>query len=285
VAFQYAPAGRFAIFAGSTQRLANQDTMIGWAASTQAVASEVDPAGHLLWEIKDLGSPPYFTYRAIKASVPDATPPAVDLVSPAAGASYVQGDAVPASYDCTDRGGSSLFSCLGDVTSGALLETGTPGTHTFSVTATDGAGRVGTVRRTYVVRAAARPDAMIRVAGTRGFTGNGAYGSSRSQRVRARIAHRHGRVSLLVRLQNAVARPDRLSFTTRRGPGPFRLVGPHADGGVTPLLAPGTSETFRLKVVRRGSARPGDRLLVRLPVHSRAAPSLRDAVSFVVKAG
>ena len=41
---------RYAIFAGSAQRLDNGNTMVGWAAETRAVASELAPTGEVLWK-------------------------------------------------------------------------------------------------------------------------------------------------------------------------------------------------------------------------------------------
>ena len=45
-------------------------------------------------------------------------------------------------YECSDRGGSSLQSCTA-----TPVDTGTPGSHTMTVTGVDGAGGTTTVTR------------------------------------------------------------------------------------------------------------------------------------------
>ena len=209
---------RFSVFAGSAQRLGNDNTMIAWASDTRALASEISLDGTLLWELRDPTPAPalrWFTYRAHKAVVPDATPPEVDVTVPADGATYVEGDAVAASYGCTDRGGSSLQSCTA-----SPVDTGTPGAHTMTVTGVDGAGGTTTVTRHYTVLPASHPA------------------------VTARASRTHGQRRLEVRLQNDGARPDILTWSTRGG-GHWRLRGPGT--GTTPLLQPGEVYTFRLK--------------------------------------
>jgi len=81
----------------------------------------------------------------------DETAPTVDLASPPDGATYLAGDAVTARYSCADEGGSGLASCDGPIPSGSPIDTSTPGTHAFAVTATDGAGNETTVTATYTV--------------------------------------------------------------------------------------------------------------------------------------
>jgi hypothetical protein len=64
----------------------------------------------------------------------------------------VQGQVVSADYSCADQAnGSGLASCHGDVAAGAALDTSTAGDHTFTVTATDGAGNSATATRSYTV--------------------------------------------------------------------------------------------------------------------------------------
>ena len=74
-----------------------------------------------------------------------------------------------ADYGCTDRGGSDLVSCAASTTSGALLDTSTPGTYALEVTAVDGDGNRTVRRHTYVV-AAAPPCRRRRVRDRRGRT-------------------------------------------------------------------------------------------------------------------
>ena len=88
------------------------------------------------------------------AAVParDGTQPTVDLRTPAEGAAYDYGAVVKADYSCADEdGGSGLASCEGDVPSGSALDTKSPGSHTFTVTAHDASGNTSTVTHAYTV--------------------------------------------------------------------------------------------------------------------------------------
>ena len=216
--WQHLESGRFAYFAGSAIRMDNGHTMIGWAAAQQAVATELDATGDKVWEIKtDDG---YITYRAVKADVPDAIRPQVAITSPADKGTYVEGAVVPVELACTDSGGSSLQSCEGP----RALDTRTPGSHTWTVTATDGAGNTTTVERHYeVVAAAYRPDAMIRSRGTRpgpATTSTAATASSGSRRplTRAGVVR-----TAVVRLQNEANRAERLRVSGTPGGDRFRV--------------------------------------------------------------
>ena len=159
VAWQFAQPPRYAYFAGSARRLPGGNTLIGWAASRQALATEVSPDGQVLWELA--GERDFLSYRAWKTLVPDTLDPAVEVSTPAAGATYLRGQVVRPDFGCTDRGGSTLQTCAG---SRAPLDTSTPGAHSFTVSATDGAGRRTTATRSYTVVEAAysRADAWIR---------------------------------------------------------------------------------------------------------------------------
>ena len=65
---------------------------------------------------------------------------------------FTQGRPVPVSYSCADEaGGSGLASCVGTTATPGNLPTGTPGTLTYKVTATDNAGNVTVLKRTYTV--------------------------------------------------------------------------------------------------------------------------------------
>jgi hypothetical protein len=84
-----------------------------------------------------------------------ALPPSVALVTPPSGTpTYSYGQVVDASYSCTAGGGSTLSSCTGTVPSGSAVNTTTPGSNSFSVTATDADGQSTTVTRSYKVVAA-----------------------------------------------------------------------------------------------------------------------------------
>jgi hypothetical protein len=78
-------------------------------------------------------------------------PPAATLIAPQDGSTYWTGQPVYSLYDCTDYSGSGLASCAGPVASGAPIDTATAGTHTFTVTATDGNGDTTSDTHTYNV--------------------------------------------------------------------------------------------------------------------------------------
>jgi len=82
---------------------------------------------------------------------PDTTKPEITLTTPAEGATYTLNESVTADYECADEGGSGLKSCEGDVADGALIDTGSVGSKTFTVTATDNGGNTSSVSHTYSV--------------------------------------------------------------------------------------------------------------------------------------
>jgi MBG domain (YGX type)/Right handed beta helix region len=88
-----------------------------------------------------------------RSFVVDTVPPTVSLVSPADGATYSQDAAVTAQYSCGYGSGSPLASCAGPVANGGAVDTSTPGTHRFTVTATDQAGNTNSATASYTVRA------------------------------------------------------------------------------------------------------------------------------------
>lgn len=81
---------------------------------------------------------------------PDTTGPVVTIASPADGSVYRLGERVSVTYSCSDEG-SGVESCVGDVASGELLDTSTPGMRTFTVTAVDKAGNETTAKVGYRV--------------------------------------------------------------------------------------------------------------------------------------
>jgi hypothetical protein len=80
----------------------------------------------------------------------DTAPPTITITSPADQATYYVGAAVAANYSCSDSG-SGVVSCVGPVAHGANIDTTTAGSMTFTVNATDGAGRFATKTVTYSV--------------------------------------------------------------------------------------------------------------------------------------
>ncbi len=283
---------RYAIFAGSAQRLDNGNTMVGWAAETRAVASELSPTGDVLWELRAPENPKYFTYRALKADVPDAIAPEVTFdVDPGTSTVTVGATEVP-DLGCTDRGGSSLRSCTV-----AGLDTSTPGTRTLTATARDGAGNETTVRRTYTVVAAPPPATTPPAAPTPAPTpttptptgvthladlhlkavghpwrGRDVHDVRRGQTVHTSSALR--RSVFRVRVQNDGTTTERFNvrLRTRADVAAPRWASRERR---TTRLEPGESTTFRL-VVRREVRRR--RAAVTVVARSAADPGSRDRV-------
>jgi len=82
----------------------------------------------------------------------DTTAPAITLTTPAEGAVYLLGQTVHADYACQDEdGGSGLASCVGTVSNGSPIDTGSIGAKTFTVNAADNAGNTASVTHTYRV--------------------------------------------------------------------------------------------------------------------------------------
>jgi hypothetical protein len=86
----------------------------------------------------------------------DTTPPAISIAAPVQDATYAQGQTVDAAYTCSDDG-VGVASCSGTVPAGQPIDTSTPGTHTFTVTATDNTDNQSTQTVTYNVQAPAIP--------------------------------------------------------------------------------------------------------------------------------
>ncbi len=81
----------------------------------------------------------------------DDTAPIVTIVSPPDGAILTEGEGMIADYSCTDEpGGSGVSTCDGPVADGDIVPNGL-GAHTFTVTARDANGNVGTATHGYVV--------------------------------------------------------------------------------------------------------------------------------------
>jgi hypothetical protein len=293
----YGPADRFSWFMGSAARLPNGNVLIGWSADTHALASETDAAGSTLWTLSDErwtqdGAQPaaYISYRAALVPARDGFDPEVTLDGPADGVTVTQGAAVPVSFSCEDRGGSTLQTCDGPA--GQRLDTADVGEHTGQVVARDGSGRQTSVTRRYTVTAAPaptpsstptppvlappaddpRPDLAVRTVG-RSWVGAGAYAPT-AQTSSLRFRRGNPVRVLHIRVTNT-------GLTTGR----FRLRGPTtlgrgavdvsyrsggrsrtrvmARGWRTPALAPGTSLRVRVRVRLRPTGRDNWSLPVR----------------------
>jgi len=83
-------------------------------------------------------------------TVVDKTDPVITISTPKSGASYKKNSAVFAQFACYDTG-TGIDSCVGTVSNGSNLPTGTTGSKTFKVTAQDKAGNTATKKVTYYV--------------------------------------------------------------------------------------------------------------------------------------
>jgi hypothetical protein len=83
------------------------------------------------------------------AQDPDTTGPAITIATPANGATYEVGQPVSASYSCVDPSG--VTDCMGNVPSGAAVDTSTAGPFTFTVTSHDAAGNASSATASYTV--------------------------------------------------------------------------------------------------------------------------------------
>ncbi len=259
----YAPPSWFGFFMGSAQYLPQtSDILVGWASAVQgtALATELAPDNTPIWQLEATPSSngkPYFSYRSLKFDAPDTIDPDVTVTSPGDGASYAYGERVTADFSCTDTGGSSLQTC-GSVLPGTTLDTTTPGPHSFTVTAEDGAGNSTTVVRDYAVRSqpSFRPDVSVRR--TNGhWLGAGVYGTAASQTAARKIAAGTG-VTVPFRLTNSGKRPDRCLVSGTKGTkavvATYRFDGSDVTRSVltgtwrTPSTAPGARHVLHLRL-------------------------------------
>ncbi|HEY5430855.1 MAG TPA: Ig-like domain-containing protein, partial [Solirubrobacteraceae bacterium] len=89
------------------------------------------------------------TYTVSSAINP---PPPVSIGAPVQGASYRLGQSVRARYSClASSHAPALQACVGSVATGRAINTGTLGTHTFSVSATNAEGESSTETAAYTV--------------------------------------------------------------------------------------------------------------------------------------
>jgi hypothetical protein len=80
----------------------------------------------------------------------DNTPPTITITTPANGAAYILQQPVTASYDCVDPL-SGVATCVGTVPNGAAIDTGSIGSKTFVVNATDNVGNASSKSAAYNV--------------------------------------------------------------------------------------------------------------------------------------
>lgn len=271
----YGPTGWFGWFMGSTQPLPETgNVLIGWASATNAVATELGPENSPVWELVAAPSSnarTYFSYRSLKFNAPDALDPQVTVAQPQDGATFGYGQRVPVGFSCTDTGGSTLQTC-GDVLPGTMLDTTSPGVHTFSVTATDGAGNTTTVVRHFSVF---RPDVSVRSASGTWF-GSGVFGTSARQTA-SRTTAAGSTVSVPFRLVNRGNSADRCLVKGTGGSRTLTASYRYAGTDVTDRVVAGTWRT-------RPTA-AGARQVLTLRVHVVAQATRGLTRTFTVRCG
>jgi len=92
-----------------------------------------------------------FSQATATYTVVDRRPPTIQISSPSNGSTYTLGDTVLAGYSCHSASDAHLVTCAGPVANGAALDTGSVGTKTFTVNASDDRGKTASVRSTYAV--------------------------------------------------------------------------------------------------------------------------------------
>jgi len=282
---------RYTQFAGSSQRLGNGNTMIGWVGPSP-IATEVAADGTEVWSLAIEG---YTSYRAFKFDAPDAIEPTLDVVTPAEGQILTRDEIVEADFGCADTGGSTLQTCVGDVASGTPLDTSTPGEHTFTVTATDGEGNTTEVTRTYEVAVGEhQPDGVIRRKARGPWIGNLRYNADGTGQTVVLNGRRGRVVTALVRFQDDGSEPDTFRLLGSRNTGSFQVryfrgardisAAVKAGTFTTPAVRPGSFFPLRIEITVKRSAVPGAEQRVRLSATSLAEPARADTVVAVARA-
>ena len=285
--WDYQVDGRFARFAGSARRLGNGNTLIGWAADTNAVATEVDDDGNVVWELKNEDG--YFAYRVAPATVVDVVDPVVTVTSPVNGAAYAYGESVTPEFGCSDRGGSSLHTC-----SGPAVDTRVAGRHTYQVKGIDGDGNTTTVTRSYTVAPApfSRPDLLIRAPGKQ-WIGNNVYFAAGTRLAVQKLRRAGGKAVAAVRVEAQGNRADQVTVRGSSGTPKWGVRYYRGATDVTTLvkagrlqasMTPGQSFDLRVVTQRLKPAKPGNAFRVAVTATSRLDPRQRDVVAQRVRA-
>jgi hypothetical protein len=290
----YAPPSWFGFFMGSAQYLPQTgNILVGWASGVQghALATELSPDNTPIWQLEATPSSngkPYFSYRSLKFDAPDTIDPDVTVTSPGDGASYAYGEHVTADFSCTDTGGSSLQTC-GDVLPGTALDTTVPGSHSFTVTAEDGAGNTTTVVRDYTVgsQPTFRPDVSVRRADGH-WLGADVFGTAAAQTADRKVAAGSA-LTVPFRLTNRGNRSDRCLVSGTKGTktvaATFRFEGTDVTRRVlagtwrTPSTGPGARHVLRLRLRVADAAERGLARTFRVRCASVHAAGVTDAAA------
>ncbi len=116
--------------------------------------------GGMSFSVGTLGTAVDFARPPTKVEITYGVTPSISVISPSEGATYAEGEAVAASYSCAAREEhATLTACAGPVADGAAIDTGTPGEHSFEVSAEDDEGDTATQSVHYTVLARSPPTA------------------------------------------------------------------------------------------------------------------------------
>ncbi len=222
----------------------------------------------------------------------DTTDPTVDLRTPPSGAVYARDQVVTADFSCADEvGGAGIAICDGTRPDGSEVDTGSYGSHDFTVSATDNAynSAVGTHRYTV---ARPRPDALVKK-GSGTSVGNGVYNTTGRNQTVSGSAARGSTVTYTVKVQNDSLAPDVLRLRGTGSNAAFKVtyaVGTTdvtaamvAGAYVTPALAPGATVAVDVVVKVRSTAPTGSSLTAALTAKSDTDPTVKDTVKFVTR--